>query len=108
MIHNQPLQEGKILIGGSYSKALWLCRDYCAAHGWCVSVKQIQIIWTESTISGVEVYFFNYPRAGERDIKTLGMGLLVYLVAGLGQSSGSMVVNGEAITYEVSGSDPSL
>lgn len=96
-ILNQPLQEGRILLAGDYAKACELCQKYCEAHGFCVSLKKIDIVWTENHAYGIEVYFFNYCRGGPRDIKTLGLGLLERLITGLGQSSGSLNVNGETI-----------
>lgn len=90
--------EAKILLAGDHERCKELCREFCR-RGFCVSVKPIHIIWTGGEEPGVEVYFFEYPRAVQRNIREQGLALLDFLIHGLGQKSGTLLHGSESITH---------
>jgi len=92
------LDEAKILLAGDHERAKELCREFCK-RGFCVSVKPIQIIWTGGEEPGVEIYFFEYPRSVQRNIREQGLFLLDFLIHGLGQQTGTLLHGSETITH---------
>jgi len=84
-----------IYVGGNFSRAKRLCRDYCDEVGLCVSIHPIHFAYTGGGTDGVRVGFINYARfpATPEEIFAKAEALAERLIAGLGQESASIVAD---------------
>ena len=83
----------EICIGGSYDDAVRLCREYCMAVGFCVTVQRAAYVYTGGMEDGVIVRCINYPRfpSSPDDLWIKAHDLADFLKAGLFQTSYSMI-----------------
>jgi len=97
MFRTADLLEAKLLLAGEYRDAKSLCSKFCENKGFCVSLRKIDIVWTGGEAPGVEVYCFNFPRANY-NVKAWSLELLVYLMRGMAQDSGTVIIGDQVIT----------
>lgn len=57
-----PTIRTEIFIAGDYHQAKQVCREWCMEVGACVTVEQVDYIYTGGEESGVRIGFINYPR----------------------------------------------
>lgn len=62
---NSPTVSIQIFIAGCPSKAREVLRSYCFETGFCVSVQNVDFIYSGGLESGVRVDIINYPRFPE-------------------------------------------
>lgn len=61
-----PSHSISIFIAGSVWEAETVCREYCDAVGFCVTVTGTNYIYTDGEEAGVIVGLINYPRFPEK------------------------------------------
>lgn len=52
----------QIVIAGDYGTAHAVCREFCMAEGFCVTLERVEYIYTGGAESGIRVGCINYPR----------------------------------------------
>ena len=57
-----PSYPVSIFIAGSTTHADAICREYCDAVGFCVTVTQTNYVYTNGEETGIIVGLINYPR----------------------------------------------
>lgn len=57
-----PSYPISIFMAGDYARAVALCRDYCGANPFCVTVKASEYVYTGGQEAGFVVGIINYPR----------------------------------------------
>lgn len=89
-----------IFVGGSYDKALEICRKYCNESPCCVNVSNADFVYSGGMEAGVRVEFINYARfpcqLDENRKKAFALAHL--LIVGLHQSSAT-VIDDEKSTF---------
>jgi hypothetical protein len=93
MITTANTVEIKIYIAGDPAIARTICRQYCMDVGLCVTVEDVDYIYTGGAEIGVRVGLINYPRfpASTDDIMMKARELANLLMVGLCQHSYSIV-----------------
>lgn len=81
-----------IFIAGDYDAARQICRDFCDAVGFCVTVTATSYVYTGGEEAGVIVGLINYPRfpASQAELADRALRLADRLREGLGQDSYSI------------------
>lgn len=87
-----PSYPVSIFIAGNARDAETVCREYCDATGFCVTVTETNYIYTDGEEAGVIVGLINYPRfpAKPDDIERRAFELGDLLRERLGQQSYSV------------------
>lgn len=82
----------QIWIAGDHAKAVELCRAYCDASGFCVTVTPTIYVYTGGQEAGVVVGLINYGRfpSEPRAIFERARQLTLKLIEGMGQESASI------------------
>lgn len=63
MMRNElPTYTVEICIAGDHADAVRVCRKFCMAHGFCVTVTPTTYVYTGGAEAGVIVRCINYPR----------------------------------------------
>lgn len=57
-----PTLNFAIFIAGDVDQAKQVCREFCLARGFCVTVEPVTYIYTGGEEAGVRVGIINYPR----------------------------------------------
>ena len=57
-----PTYSVDIFIAGDAAEARRICRQFCLARGFCVTITETEFVYTGGAESGVRVGCINYPR----------------------------------------------
>ena len=78
-----------IYVAGDEARARRICREFCDARGWCVTVTPTVYVYTDGDEAGVIVGVVNYPRfpSTPDELWAKAIGLADALRTGLAQTS---------------------
>jgi len=84
----------EICLGGDYSDALRICKEYCTQVGLCVTVTKTEFVYKHGAECGVLVRLVQYPRflKEESEISQLALNLAKELIYGLFRQSALFVL----------------
>jgi len=87
-----PSYPVSIFVAGNVWEAETICRDYCDAVGFCVTVTETNYCYTDGEEAGVIVGLINYPRfpAEPAAILVKAEALALRLIEGLHQQSATV------------------
>lgn len=92
--------EVKIYIAGDVAEARKICRKYCYDVGLCVTLKEVDFIYTGGLEYGIEIGLLNYPRFPTHKDELLERAQILsgLLLEGLSQHS-FLIVSPEKTTW---------
>lgn len=90
-----------IFVAGPYEQAAQICQRFCLT-GLCVSIKNVEFIYTGGRERGVEIGLINYPRfpSSRDDIVMKATSLAEVLIREMSQGSATVVASDK--TYFIS------
>jgi hypothetical protein len=93
-----PTFIANIYVAGDLAAARQICQEFCL-QGLCVTIQEIEFVYTGGRETGVIVGLINYPRfPSEPDVITrTALDLAQKLVTGLHQGSASVVTSTDTI-----------